>query len=87
MDWILNPHTNRMIKKNSITHRRLINQGKMEDYLDETVVHVIQPDDDIEEKKKELSKDLPPNKNIRVGLGRYKGKLVVGYKSGRKKKN
>ena len=85
-EWVLNPKTNRMVKKNSITHRRLINQGVFKRTKpDDDVVHVIQENDDVGEIKKQLSVDLPENMNIRRGHGRNKGKLVKGFRSGRPK--
>jgi len=86
-NWIINPKTNRMIKRDSITHRRLINQGVFQrTTLNNEVLHTIQENDNIEELKKQLQRTLPSNQSVRRGIGRNKGRLIKGFKSGRPKK-
>lgn len=83
-EWLLNPKTGRMVKKNSITHRRLINQGVFKrTQTDDNVLHIIQENDDVESIKKQLSTGLPDNMSIRRGHGRNRGRLVKGFRVGR----
>ena len=85
--WILNKKTGRMVKKGSITHRRLINEGVFQrTEVDDSILHVIQEGDNINEIKKQLTVGLPPNMSVRRGHGRNKGRLVKGFKVGRPKR-
>jgi hypothetical protein len=81
-DWVTNPKTKKLVKIGSQTHRRLINEGVLKNTrLDEKVLANYDPEvDDVGELKKQLQSNLSDNEIISVGRGRYKNKLVRGYK-------
>ena len=80
-DWITNPVTKKLVKIGSQTHRKLINQGILKNTkIDEKVLASYTETDDVLELKKQLKNNLKDNQIINVGRGRYKDKLVVGYK-------
>ena len=81
-DWVTNPKTKKLVKIGSQTHRRLINEGVLKNTrLDEKVLANYDPAvDDVGELKKQLQSNLSDNEIISVGRGRYKNKLVRGYK-------
>ena len=80
-EWIENPKTGRMIKINSQTHRRLINQGVLKNTrLDEKILTRYNNNDDVDEIKKQLSDRLGENEIICKGKGRYEGCLVKSFK-------
>jgi hypothetical protein len=81
-DWVTNPKTKKLVKIGSQTHRRLINEGVLKNTrLDEKVLANYDPAvDDVGELKKQLQSNISDNEIISVGRGRYKNKLVRGYK-------
>ena len=85
-NWIENPKTGRMIKINSQTHRRLINQGVLKNTrLDEKILVRYDDNDDVDEIKKQLIDRLDENEIICKGKGRYEGCLVKSYKGNKGK--
>lgn len=81
-DWVTNPKTKKLVKIGSQTHRRLINEGVLKNTrLDKKVLANYDPAvDDVDELKKQLQSNISDNEIISVGRGRYKNKLVRGYK-------
>ncbi len=81
-DWVTNPKTKKLVKIGSQTHRRLINEGVLKNTrLDEKVLATYDPEvDDVGELKKQLQSNISDNEIISVGRGRYKNKLVKGFK-------
>lgn len=83
-NWVTNPNTKKLVKIGSQTHRRLINEGVIKNTkLDEKILATYDPEkDDIDELKKQLKNSmlLKDNEIINVGRGRYKNKLIRGYK-------
>ena len=81
-DWVTNPKTKKLVKIGSQTHRRLINEGVLKNTrLDEKVLANYDPAvDDVGELKKQLQSNISDNEIISVGRGRYRNKLVKGFK-------
>jgi len=80
--FVLNPKTNRMIKRNGTLHKKLIKEGLLDkvNMLKPTEICDIPPeasDREIELLKREANLNLPKHSHAVRGRGRHKGKLVV----------
>lgn len=78
---IINPKTQRPVKVGSRTWLKLVKEGICEGvYDDPNELYTYEENEDIEEKRQELNKKLPLNKQAVKGRGKYKNKLVVRNK-------
>ena len=80
--WIINPRTGRPLKDGSITHRRLINQGIMNNTtIDKKQVYVERPGDDMKAIIAELKRttNLAPNETLKL----KDGVVRIVFKGGR----
>ena len=88
-EWVKNPLTNRLVKINGKVHRKLVNTGVMKNKTkDKRVAYKLDLGDDPHSIKKELRKTmkLKPNETLKIGTGKYKGKIMKSFKRQKMKK-
>lgn len=78
---VINPNTQRPVKVGSRTWLKLVKEGIFEGvYDDPNELYTYEENEDVEEKRRELNKTLPRNKQAVKGRGKYKNKLVIRNK-------
>jgi hypothetical protein len=89
-DYFTNPKTGRLVKYNSPTYRKLVNEGIIKNTRkDPRVAYKLDETDDVEAIKKELKTKIKLKKGemLKKGVGKNKGKLMIAFKGGRYKKD
>jgi len=81
-DFIINPSTARPVKVGSRTWLNLVRAGLINGhYSDPKELATIEPDENVEQKIKEVNKSLPRNIQAVRGRGKYKDKIVSRTKT------
>jgi hypothetical protein len=81
-DIIINPNTSRPVKVGSKTWLNLVKTGIVSGhYTDPKELANIEPDENVEQKIKEVNKSLPRNIQAVRGRGIHKGKIVTRTKT------
>jgi hypothetical protein len=89
-DYTINPKTGRLVKYNSPTYRKLVNEGVIKNKKqDPKIAYKLDTGDDIDAIKKDLKNKIKLKKNevLRKGIGKNKNKIMIAYKGGRHKKD
>lgn len=75
-DLINNPNTGRAVRVGSTTWVKLLKKGLVDDVVDENILFRELPEDEMEEKIKEINQKLPEGTQAVRGRGKYASKIV-----------
>ena len=76
-DYVVNPKTNRPVKKGGRIWRKLIKEGLIEDdFVDDNVLCSVEETDDTDDIIEECQQDLDFTEQAVRGRGKYAGKIV-----------